>query len=120
MLLKKIFLFICFISIAATGWGAPSFLPGTEDIPLMQGLTIDKSDHLNFDTPGGQILILEGRSMKLKAPAVFSFYQNVLPGLGWTEKKKGVFIRDKDTLNLNVIQPHTPLIIRFEISFPGK
>lgn len=104
----------CFLTICV--WAADTFLPGTEDIPLMPELSVDITDNMDFDTPAGQIITLEGSSSKVKASDVYSFYQSVLPKMGWKQVKKGYFKRDKDTLRIIIIQPQKPVLVRFEIS----
>ncbi len=93
-----------------------AYLPGTEDVPLMAGLTVDKTDNLDFDTPAGQIAVMEVTSRSLAAEQVFDYYRKTLPSLGWVEQQTGVFMRDNDTLTLMVVRAGAPLVMRFEVA----
>jgi hypothetical protein len=61
---------------------APGFLAGTEDVPLMPGLSNDESTLVVFDKPQGRIVEVEARG-KVTRAAVEKFYAASLPGLGW-------------------------------------
>lgn len=111
-LLTIIGTFFFFFSVQA----ADAFLPGTEDIPLMPGLIIDITDNMDFDTPAGQIITLEGTAKKLNASDIYTFYQSALPTMGWKEVQKGYFKREKDSLRLTVLSTQKPIRIQFEIS----
>lgn len=108
-----LFLALLIIQVSCT---TTSFLPGTQDIPQMPGLKVDITDNMDFDTPAGQIITLEGKNPQATAADIYDFYQSVLPKMGWQEIEKGYFKREKDSLRIIVIQPQNPLEIRFEIS----
>ena len=87
------------------------FLPGTDDIPLMDELSLPESDDFSFDTPAGQILIFEAQTTQ-SATAVRSFYDNTLTALGWTRDKQDFYHRDGDTIQLSFPKKG---IVRFDI-----
>lgn len=110
---KILLLFIlCLSSIAH----AEEFLAGTSDIPVMNGLKINTSEQMDFDTPIGQVLILEGISVKKTGNEILNFYKNTLPQMGWEEKSEGIFIRQKDSLTISVLKNNNPAKVRFDIS----
>ena len=88
------------------------FLPGTDDIPLMDGLTLPDADDFSFDTPAGQILIFEAKTSQ-PASTVRSFYDTTLMALGWVREKQDLYRRDKDTIHLSF---PTQGSVRFDIT----
>ncbi len=110
------FLFLLIFSFITSSLRAEDFLAGTSDIPLMNGLKINTSEQMDFDTPTGQLLIIEGRSIKRTGDEILKFYQTTLPQMGWEEKTTGVFVRQNDSLTLLILQNKNPAKIRFDIS----
>lgn len=100
-----------------TAWAAPAFITGTEDIPLLDGLTLLSGDEdVSFDTPAGQILIVEAVGESLTPQTIQSFYQNALPALGWQPtKQSGIYERESETLTIS-IESEKPTRVRFELS----
>lgn len=88
------------------------FLPQTDDIPLMEGLTLKSTEDVSFDTPAGQILVLEA-TFSTTPDLVRSFYAESLIALGWTWKKKDTYVRGADTLTLSFPTNHS---VRFDIT----
>ncbi len=115
-MMKRLLSFCCALLMTTVAWAGDAYLPGTEDVPLMTGLTVDKTDNLDFDTPAGQIAVLEVTARQLTAEQVFDYYRKILPALGWSEQKTGVFTRDNDSLTLVVVRAGASLIMRFEIA----
>ena len=87
------------------------FIPATDDIPLMSGITLPEANDFSFDTPAGQILIFEGETQK-SADAVRAFYAESLTALGWSWQKKDFYTRGKDTFGLSFPAPNR---VRFDI-----
>lgn len=115
-------LFCIFLIIACwTGLScrAESFLPETEDIPLMAGIELAAAEDISFDTPAGQILTIHGTGKTLRADEVFSFYDAVLPALGWRRTGSGRFARGEDTFRLKATQGAAALSVRFDIFLTG-
>jgi hypothetical protein len=87
-------------SSAAAG-NAPSFVAGTEDIPLMPGLQSDAKTLVVFDKPQGRIVEVEARG-KVTRAAVEKFYATSLPELGWTANGKHAWQREGEGLRLDI------------------
>ena len=113
MLYLKLFALIFFLSFQSL---AEDFLANTSDIPVMNGLKINAAEQMDFDTPTGQLLILEGSSIKKQGNEILKFYQTTLPQLGWEEKSEGVFSRQNDSLHITILKNKIPSKVRFDIS----
>lgn len=98
-------LFFCYFSASA------SFLPATEDIPLMDGITLTESSDFLFDTPSGQILTLFATTQK-EVQDIRIFYHETLLSLGWHKKSTDFYVRDNDTFQLTFPQKNE---VRFDI-----
>ncbi len=106
----------CFeIIIAIPTMAQEAFMPQTQDIPLMNGLSVDVNDDMNFDTPAGQLITLEAKSTSLKAQQILNYYHKTLPEMGWQETRKNYYTRDKDSVTISVIRSKKPAVVRFEI-----
>ena len=92
------------------------FLPQTDDIPLMDGLTLKQTEDVAFDTPAGQILVLEATTRNTP-DSVRTFYAQSLTALGWSWKKKDTYVRGADTLELSFPTPNT---VRFDITLANR
>ncbi|MDY6408011.1 MAG: hypothetical protein SPL08_04870 [Pseudomonadota bacterium] len=101
------FFFVLFFSIGLFA----DFLPQTDDIPLMDGIILDTTDNFSFDTPAGQILVIEGHTSKT-AETIRSFYAKTLTALGWTRQGTDAYERGNDTVKLSFPTADT---IRFDI-----
>lgn len=110
----KFWAFLICIFCASFSWA--DFLPQTDDIPLMEGLTLKQTDDVAFDTPAGQILVFEATT-KSSPDSVRSFYAKTLTALGWTWKKKDTYVRGADTLELSFPTAGT---IRFDITLSSS
>ncbi len=79
-----------------------SFVPGFDDLPLMDGLTAAADALTVFDTAAGRII--ESRAVgKLAAGDVAAFYRRTLPALGWVVAAAPLtFARDGETLAIAV------------------
>lgn len=90
--------------LAALAFAGPTaasgkFLSVIEDLPLMDGLEEIDGGAMVFDTPAGRIVeaLTIGR---VDRDAVFRFYSETLPQLGWVELGPGLFSRDGELLKL--------------------
>ncbi len=92
-----------------------SFLTNTSDIPLMDGMKMSVSEQMDFDTPTGQVLSLDGIIKNKTGDDVLLFYENVLPQMGWKKVETGSFVRQNDTLNIVILKNKKPAKVRFEI-----
>jgi hypothetical protein len=75
------------------------FLAGTEDVPLLQGLSTDPATLVVFDKPQGRIVEVEAKGAVSRA-AVEKFYAASLPQLGWTADGRNAWRRDGERLRL--------------------
>ncbi|MBO7244340.1 MAG: hypothetical protein J6V53_03550 [Alphaproteobacteria bacterium] len=116
MLFLKSFVFFFFLPIIAF---AETFLANTSDIPVMNGLQINSAEEMDFDTPTGQLLVLEGVSNKKCGDEILKFYQTTLPQLGWKETEQGIFNRQNDSLTITILKNNQPSKVRFDISLTG-
>jgi hypothetical protein len=81
------------------------FVPGTEDVPLMPGLSADAGSSLVFDKPQGRI-VEAAASGAVTRHAVMAFYEESLPQLGWrraaaASPSSKSFERDGERLSLD-------------------
>ena len=113
--LRQIIYLLSFI-FSCSCWAESRFLPNMGDIPLMEGLIIQSTEEINFDTPVGQIMNIEVQSENVSSCRILSYYRNVLPEMGWQMIETNKFIREKDTFFITVIQAQNPVILRFEIT----
>ena len=108
-----------FLFILALFWGTTAgadFFPQTDDIPLMDGLTLQQTVDVAFDTPAGQILVFVA-STRNSPDSVRSFYAKTLTALGWSWKKKDTYTRGADTLEITFPTAGT---VRFDITLSSS
>ncbi|PWR20480.1 hypothetical protein [Zavarzinia compransoris] len=79
---------ILVLAVAPALAGATRFLTGSEDVPLMEGLTERGETRTVFDTPGGRIVDVETEG-GVSAEAVRRYYEASLPALGWRRDPAG-------------------------------
>ena len=94
---------------------AQAFLPGVEDIPIMEGLRpIDGAGHI-FDSPTGRLVksYLFGTVSRRK---VDEFYSEALPALGWLPTGSNTYTRDSEFLMLEKIVGDDGLTVTISIS----
>ncbi len=105
--------FVMFVATVAAR--AEEFVAGTEDVPLMPGLTLITGSDLVFDKPEGRIVEAqaEGALTRVKVQA---FYASSLPQLGW--KKIGInqWRRDAERLKLDFQGEDGHLTVGFTLS----
>ncbi len=117
------FCFACFLlnCILLSGCSSPSFLPGTTDIPQMPDLRLDTVDTMDFDTPAGQIMMLDGTIENKSKADVYAFYNRVLPEFGWKQISEGFFKREHDILRIFVSSSKEDVsAVHFEISLSNE
>ena len=111
-MIKKILLVACCMLWSLTG--RAGFVPGTEDIPAMDDMVFAE-DMVSFDVPEGQILVASATT-KASDESIYKFYRSSLLALGWQQNGKGVFVRGKDRLEINVTHGMTEQQVRFNLS----
>lgn len=112
---KKLLIVFLVIFITVPVLASQLFLTKTSDVPLMEGLKVSATNQMDFDTPSGQVLSLEGTSKTKTGDDILRFYESILPQMGWVLKEKGVFERQNDSLNIVILKNKKPSKIRFDI-----
>jgi len=99
----------------APSGAADGFFSGIPDLPVMPGLSEDRSAAVIFDKPEGRIvkLIAKGRVSKSD---VIRYYTRALPQLGWNIVQPERFRRDGEILNLTISGTGKDLTIRMSLS----
>ena len=98
-------------------------MTGTEDVPLMQGLTLLPEETFDFDAEDGRLYFSKAVS-SIDSGKVLDFYRSTLPQLGWQEKQSGIFTREGDELRISTTQEQSQneklTIIVFELVTKSK
>lgn len=106
-------LYFCIVGFCLCGHAA-TFLPGSEDIPLMPGMQT-KDVPAIFDKVSGHIFSTTTDIQKTPR-AIFHFYDETLKNLGWTKTGKGHYRRGNQVLLIKV-QGKPPIhSVHFELS----
>lgn len=103
--------FIIFISVPV--WGESAFLDGLDDVPLMEGLIVNSNPNIDFDTPAGQITVIQATGVSLTGEKIKNYYKQTLPALGWKFENHR-YIREKDSLIITILKESHPAVVRFE------
>ncbi len=98
--------------------GSDRFVAGVTDVPLMPGLRAIPETTLVFDKPDGRLVRAAARGDGDQA-ALWTFYDETLPQLGWRRLGRGHFFRDGENLRISVEKNDSILIVRFAIA-PGS
>ncbi|MDC0348898.1 hypothetical protein OAN21_00620 [Alphaproteobacteria bacterium] len=98
--------------IALNSYGI-SYVPGTEDIPLMEGMTIE-SEPILFDKNQGEVLITKS-STHLLPKDVKNFYKKTLKNLGWTVISENKFKREMQILDMEIKERNGKTTVNFEL-----
>ena len=93
---------------------AQSFLPGTEDVPLMEGLT-QVEETASFDTPSERMVLINAQTRR-SAKEIFRFYRQTLLNLGWQTKDGRLFQRGSDSLLIETTKENNHQIVQFKLS----
>jgi len=94
---------------------ADEFVPGTEDLPLMQGLVPVPGSSLVFDKPEGRIVEAQATGNLARA-AVARFYAQTLPQLGWKSSGTNLWRRESERLQIDYRGPDGNLTVGFTLS----
>ena len=94
------------------------FVGGITDLPLIPGLLVVDEATVVFEKPGGRLVHAIAKGDRTEE-AFWRFYEETLPQLGWRTVKRGKFVRDNETLYIDVEKNESQLIARFAIA-PGK
>jgi hypothetical protein len=94
---------------------AEEFVTGTEDVPLMPGLTFVTGSDLVFDKPEGRIVEAQARGAVSRVE-VRAFYASSLPQLGWKRIGPDQWRRDAEHLTLDFDGKDGHLTVSFTLS----
>ena len=94
---------------------AQDYVPGIEDVPLMQGLHVVDGEGMVFDAPEGRVVEIYAQGT-VPVADIIGFYQQNLPQLGWRQRSHLNFVRQNETLTLELDQQEGESIIRFALS----
>ncbi|TQV76349.1 hypothetical protein [Denitrobaculum tricleocarpae] len=103
----------------SSGGTAGAFVTGLEDVPLMPDLQDVPEAAVIFDKPAGRLIeaYAEGN---VEPAAVLGFYRDTLPQLGWSleavEGATGVFLRERERLEIHVLEGQDRRTVRFVLS----
>ena len=94
---------------------AQDFVPGFEDLPLMEGLRpITGSGHI-FDSPSGRLIEIHARG-PVEHFQVEAFYRKSLKALGWTQAGAGRYRRDNEILRVEASKQDGGLNVVFRLA----
>jgi hypothetical protein len=101
--------------LGATVFAADLFVPGTEDLPLMPGLTPVANSSLVFDKPEGRI-VEAAAAGKVTRAAVEKFYAATLPALGWEKSGAWSWRRENESLKIDATGRDGALTVGFTLT----
>jgi hypothetical protein len=108
-------LVLAFLVFANSAFAADGFVAGIDDLPLMPGLSAVDTGHVDFDSPGGRIVISYAKGT-MDAAQVTEFYAVTLPQLGWTRTGDTSFRREAEILHLDYDATPPSLTVRFSLT----
>jgi hypothetical protein len=113
---RRLILRLVFFLLLSPGAAlAGQFVAGTDDLPLMPGLTPVAGSSLVFDKPEGRIVEARARGA-VSRRAVDSFYAATLPHLGWEPAGGDAWRRDGEKLRLDFAGRDGSLTVGFTLS----
>lgn len=92
---------------------AQSFLPATDDVPLMKGL-YSVEETATFDSPSEKMVLISAQTQKTPKQ-VKDFYRQTLTNLGWSFLRDNHYVRGLDTLSMELTQKSDVLMIQFTL-----
>ena len=110
-ILLLLYINVIFVGIASA---EDKFINGFTDLPVMPGMRELPDANISFDTTSGRIFIAFAESTN-SVQKVLSFYENVLPQLGWRSKTNRTFLREAEILTFDFIKDGDSVIVRFSI-----
>jgi hypothetical protein len=100
----------------AHGAAATEYLVQMQDLPLATGLAEQADKSSTFDTPLGPIVTAYAAG-NLTPEAVYDFYDDALPKLGWQKQSSGTYHRKAQNLKIDVWGPERgPVKVSFTLS----
>ena len=108
-----VFALINFSSVTLV-WSSEKFITGFSDLPIMPGMQELPDANISFDTASGRIVEAFAKTEQ-NVEKILSFYKSVLPQLGWKVKRDTMFVRDTETLNLDLRKDGDSVIVQFSL-----
>lgn len=106
-------------AFAQSAASSGAFVTGLEDVPLMPDLQDVPDAAVIFDKPAGRLVEAYAEG-DVESAAVMKFYRDTLPQLGWSieaaESATGVFFREKERLEIHVLEGQDRRTVRFVLS----
>ena len=102
------------ISSGVLVWSAEKFITGFSDLPIMPGMQELPDANISFYTASGRIVEAFAKTEQ-NVEKILSFYKSVLPQLGWKVKRDTMFVRDTETLNLDLRKDGDSVIVQFSL-----
>ena len=100
---------------AAAPATAQNFVPGLEDIPVMNGLHIMPGSGHVFDSPAGRLVESHTRGNTTRSK-VEAFYAETLLALGWQRVSVGKYRRENEFLTVTTSGEDGDLTVTFRLS----
>ena len=91
------------------------FLPGLEDVPVLEGLIVDENGAVVFDSPSGRIVEIFAAG-PVDRGSVLEFYGATLPEMGWQALAGDKFQREKEQLTIDFFGSGGNLSVRFTLA----
>lgn len=86
-----------------------------EDLPLMPGMTEKADDAVVFDKPAGRILETTAE-IAATPEEIKAFYAETLPSLGWQAHAGSAFVREDETLQLDIEKIGDATLVHFSLT----
>jgi len=86
-----------------------------EDLPLMPGMAELSDNAVVFDKPSGRIVETEATTTASPA-SVRKFYAEALPPLGWKALGVSEFVRDRETLKIDIEEKKPEEVVHFTLT----
>lgn len=99
-IMKKIlFAFLLIVFTAPALAQIAVYFENIADLPVMAGMAELKDQGAVFDKPEGRI-VEAAAAGRVSEKEIFSYYNQVLPQLGWTMHEEGIYTRGNESLTL--------------------
>ncbi len=96
-----------------------SFVPGFEDVPLLEGMSPAEDGSMSFDSPEGRFIqVYMSAPQESTKKQIIKFYDESLPPLGWIREKSRnttCYTREDESLCIDITGNKPPLAVRFEL-----
>ena len=112
---KTFFLFMYILNSNIAICDEIKFVNGIDDIPIFENMENNDDSLVVFDTNKGRFISSEiiGKNDLKK---IESFYEKILPNLGWKKLKHSTYIRDDEVLNLELKNLEGKVHLMFKIT----